>query len=98
NAAGTIRVSNCTFLSNSSTGGAGALGHASIIIPYGDPIPNDLSAFGGSGYGGAVFNLNGALSLHSDTFARNGVTPGGLGADADGADVFNLGLDGSGVG
>jgi hypothetical protein len=49
-------------------------------------------SFGGSGYGGGVFNLDGSLTLTNCTVAGNTVTPGGLGTpgSADGDAVYNL--------
>ena len=48
----------------------------------------------GSGLGGGIFNLNGSLTVTNVTIAANTVSGGA----PDGAAVYTLGLDGTGVG
>ncbi|HKB36541.1 MAG TPA: DUF4214 domain-containing protein, partial [Gemmataceae bacterium] len=53
------------------------------------------SSNGGSGYGGAIFNLDGSVTLNNDTLAANTVRAGaggsnGVDGQADGGAVFNL--------
>src|SRR5262249_39115089 len=57
-----------------------------------------FSGTAGSGYGGAIFNLDGVLRLEDDTLDQNQVSrgpgsppfTGDSGAHADGSDVYNL--------
>jgi hypothetical protein len=76
---GVVQITNCTLTGNSARGGAGS---------------SALHSNGGSGYGGALFNLDGAVTLNDDTLARNTVTGGsslsGSRGKAAGGAVYNL--------
>jgi hypothetical protein len=91
NAAGAVTFTNVTLTANFAQGGPGG--------GYSDGTSGGA---GGSGYGGALFNLNGSATLVNDTLANNGAKPGTAGAggsagQADGADVYNLQLTGTGL-
>ena len=62
---GALAVINCTLADNSTTGGAGL---SSIGV-----------AWGGSAYGGAIFNTAGSASLVNVTIAGNSVQRGDVG-------------------
>jgi hypothetical protein len=84
---------NCTFTNNTAQGGNGGSGS-----------PPDRNGDGGSGYGGAVFNLDGQVTLTNDTLDANNVVGGSGGSggligfgglsgnpgDSDGGAVYNL--------
>jgi hypothetical protein len=83
---GSVFMTDCTLTGNSAQGGKG-----------GDLDTGSIPGNGGSGYGGAVFNLDGVLRLDEDTLDQNQVSGGGSGfaigsspGGADGSDVYNL--------
>jgi hypothetical protein len=77
---GVVQITNSTLTGNTAQGGTA----------------RDLSAtFGGSGYGGAIFNLDGAITLNEATVAFNTVA-GQDGGSADGGAVYNL-ADGNNI-
>jgi hypothetical protein len=73
---GTATLTNCTLTANTALGGSS----------------NISVGGGGSGYGGAIFNLDGQLSLTFGTIADNTVSAGAgnPGGNADGGAVYNL--------
>jgi|GEM_PF-967398 len=77
NDAGTLTVSNSTFVGNSATGGSVFYG------PSGQ----------GSAYGGAIFNYNGALTVAFSTLADNVVQQGagGIAGTLGGTAIYSLG-------
>ena len=90
---------NTTFSANGATGGTGG---ASTISGGSRTGGN-----GGSGYGAAIFNYNGSVSLTNVTLADNTVTAGlggaasggttnipGAAGNRDGAAIYNLQLSG----
>src|SRR5262249_14050218 len=86
---GTVQITNSTLADNAAFGGAGY---------------HTLSQ-GGSGLGGAVFNLNGSLTIVNSTLAANSVAAGsgtvnGVSGSAGRGAVYTLGMDGvlTGVG
>jgi hypothetical protein len=76
---GQATLVNCTLTNNTAEGGSSNGVSASI-------------GNGGSGLGGAVFNLDGTATLTNDTLAANTVTrgTGAVSGGADGGAVFNL--------
>jgi hypothetical protein len=78
---GSVELTNCTLTGNIAQGGN--TGHG------------DLDSPSGSGYGGALFNLDGTASLVNDTLAGNYASsgslssPGTLGSKS-GAAIYNL--------
>jgi hypothetical protein len=59
-----VILTDCTLVSNGAEGGAGGSGE------YGNP------GSGGDAFGGAIFDLDGLLTLHDDTVDSNVVIPG----------------------
>jgi hypothetical protein len=83
NHAGNLTLLNCTLYDNTANGG--------------DASSSSGGGGGGSGYGGAIFNLNGAVSISFSTLATNSVSAGvgtGFGGSptggADGAAIYSL--------
>jgi hypothetical protein len=73
---GTLLITDSTLTANTAQGGDGGPGGTQ----------------GGSGFGGAVFNLDGTVTLNDDTLAANTVSSG-AGTNTGGADggaVYNL--------
>jgi hypothetical protein len=75
-----VLLTNCTLTGNSAHGGAGS---------------GAVGSSGGSGYGGALFNLDGGVTLNDDTLAANTVSggshgTGGSSGQAAGGAVYNL--------
>jgi hypothetical protein len=71
---GVVRITNSTLTGNTAQGGG---------------APDLVGTYGGSGYGAALFNLDGAVTLNDDTLAGNTVL-GASGGNADGGAVYNL--------
>jgi hypothetical protein len=71
---GVVRITNSTLTGNTAQGGG---------------APDLADTYGGSGYGGALFNLDGAVTLNDDTLAGNTVF-GASGANAAGGAVYSL--------
>jgi len=94
---GVLSLINCTFMTNTATGGAGGNGgnggSGGGTLSQGGNGGN--GAAGAPGYGGAIYNLN-TTTLINCTFSNNGVSGGngGLGG-TNGAGVYP-GLDGRG--
>jgi hypothetical protein len=77
---GVVRITNSTLTGNSAQGGAGS---------------QTVGSSGGGGYGGALFNLDGSVTLNDATLAANTVAGGSHGAggssgQAGGGAVYNL--------
>jgi hypothetical protein len=76
---GVVSLTNCTLAGNTAQGG--------------NALRSGIGGFGGSGYGGAIFNLDGTLNLTFCTVADNTVAAGtgdsGNGAAGGGA-IYNL--------
>ncbi len=69
--AGTLTVTECTFLSNNASGGAGGIG-------AGDT--NQTGGTGADGQGGAIYSSGPALTIARCTFSGNSANGGGGGA------------------
>jgi hypothetical protein len=85
---GAANLTNCTLTADTARGG-------NANFDTGTPAESGNS---GSGYGGAIFNLDGQVSLTFCTLANNtvsagtsGLGPGGRGV-ADGGALYNLGF------
>jgi hypothetical protein len=74
---GSLAITNSTLAVNSASGGLGGAGIG--VTP----------SQGGSAFGGAIFNLDGAATLINDTLAGNYVVAGN-GNSASGDDLYNL--------
>jgi hypothetical protein len=83
---GQATLTNCTLTSNTAQGGNGG------VNPAGNDQGNSAQGQGGDGYGGALFNLDGKVTLLNATVAGNGDV-GGSGSSSgigDGGAVYNL--------
>jgi hypothetical protein len=77
NHGGTVALTSCSFQGNQALGGVG--GAAGLQVGT-QGVSGTPGGSGGGGYGGAIFNLNGTVSLVLVTLSGNGVTGGAAGA------------------
>jgi hypothetical protein len=75
NDGGTVTIINSTLADN---------------VAFGGIVLQGTGSGGGSGLGGAVFNLDGSVSLFDDTLADNGAVDGTPGRVGAGGAVYNL--------
>lgn len=90
--AGTLRMTNCTFLLNSATSGKGGAGGAALTAGFGGDGGN--GGPGGSARGGAVANESVATVVNC-TFSDNRLTAGAGGAGGAGAGLGRNGAAGA---